>query len=123
MNRGSVGIRVAKKVRTNLIFCVGILAELTLRKKKNHSWPQGSHVLLFRLRTAELQEGLCSPTLLGMAALTSVMHSQCGHKQGPWKHHLLSSHNRRSMCFEAMEKTRGKLGLVWVKVIREGFLS
>ena len=51
--------RVAK-VRTNLIFCCenagGADAE-----KKNHIWPQGSHVQLCRL---------CTAKLLGVATFT-----------------------------------------------------
>ena len=66
-----VGNRVAK-MRANLIFCCGADGGADA-EKKNHSQPQGSHVLLGRLCTAELLGLLFSPTFLGMAALSSVM--------------------------------------------------
>lgn len=105
--------RVAK-VRTNLIFCCGNAGGADA-EKKNHLCPQGSHVQLCRLRTAILLGVLLSTTLLGMAALSGVMHSEYGHRQGPCKHPLLSSKKSRSLCCGKVEKIRGKLGLVGLK--------
>lgn len=57
--------------QSDVYFAVGMLARLTLRSK-NHLWPHSGHVLLCRLRTAELQGVLFSPTIWGVAALSSV---------------------------------------------------
>lgn len=87
----------AAKMRANLILCCGNDGGVD-SEKKNRSQPQGSHVLLCRLCTAELPGVLFSPAFLGMAALSSVMHSEYGDRQGPCKHPSLSSKKSRSLC-------------------------